>query len=139
MDGRDFLAVAREVVRGPTEAHWRTAAGRAYYAAMLALRDGFARWGLSAPPQASVHQLTQRRVFTSRDGDMKRIGRLLQRLRDARVIGDYELAGRPEFANDVEAHRMIRSAEDALALFAAIEADPPRRDAIAAEIKAVLP
>jgi hypothetical protein len=139
MDGSDFLTVAREVVRGATEAHWRTAAGRAYFALMLALRDGFVRWGLSVPPHASVHQLTQRRVFTSKDGDMKQIGRWLQRLRDSRVIGDYELTGRPEYASNVEAHRMIRSAADALALFDAIEADTPRRDAIAAEIKAVLP
>jgi hypothetical protein len=139
MDGRDFLAVARETVRGPTEANWRTTSSRAYYAVMLVLRDSFVRWGLSAAPLASVHQLTQRRLFTSKDGDVKQIGRFLQRLRDSRVIGDYELTGRPEFLTDVEARRMIRTAESALALFDAIQADTLRRDIIAAEIRAVFP
>jgi hypothetical protein len=139
MDGRDFLVVSRELVGGATEAHWRTAVGRAYYAVMLALRDSFVRWGLSTPLQASVHQTTQRRLFVSKDSDMKTIGRLLQRLRDSRVIADYEITTRPEFATDVEARRMTRSAEDALTLFDLIDGDASRRAAIAAEIMPVLP
>ena len=39
MDGRAFLEVARELARGDTEAHRRTAAGRTYYALMLEARD----------------------------------------------------------------------------------------------------
>ena len=35
MDGRAFLNVARRLAQEPTEADWRTAAGRAYYALML--------------------------------------------------------------------------------------------------------
>src|SRR5205814_8061395 len=78
MDGRQFLAVAREVVQGQTEAHWRSATGRAYYSLMLELRDAFIRWGLSAPSRASLHQAVLRRAYTSTDGDMKQIGRWLE-------------------------------------------------------------
>jgi hypothetical protein len=139
MDGREFLDISREVIRGATEAHWRTAVGRSYYALMLTLRDAFVRWGLSVVPQASVHQGVYRRVFTSADADMKQIGRWLARLRDVRSVGDYELVGQRDFATDSEAHRCIRIAGDALTLLDAIEADGPRRDSIAAEIRAVFP
>jgi hypothetical protein len=139
MDGRNFLEVAREVVNGPTEAHWRTAVGRAYYAVMLTLRDAFVRWGLSALPPASVHQGVHRRVFTSMDADMKQIGRWLVRLRDLRGFADYELVGRREFSTGGEAQRSIRKATDALRLFDAIDADGPRRAAITAEIRAIFP
>jgi hypothetical protein len=44
MDGRSFLDVATDLAAGPTEAHWRAAAGRAYYAlfheGLAALRAG---------------------------------------------------------------------------------------------------
>src|SRR4051794_14814347 len=139
MNGRDFLAVAREVIRGATEAHWRTTAGRAYYSLMLVLRDTFVQWGLSAPSRAGVHEIILRRVYTSKDRDMKQIGQWLHRLRDLRVTGDYETDARPEFLSDVEAQRMVQTAQKALALFDAINADVPRRDAIATEIKAVFP
>jgi hypothetical protein len=139
MDGREFLQVARDVVTGGTEAHWRTAAGLSYYALMLTLRDAFVHWGLSAPPRASVHQSVYRRVFTSADTDMKQIGRWLARLRDLRSFGDYELTGRPEFATIAEALRCIRLATDALALLDVIQADTPRRDTIVAEIRSVFP
>jgi hypothetical protein len=36
MDGRAFLAVARRLAHEPTEADWRSAAGRAYYALQIA-------------------------------------------------------------------------------------------------------
>jgi hypothetical protein len=139
MDGRAFLTVAQEIVRGSTEAHWRTAVGRSYYAFMLSLRDAFLRWGISALPQASVHQGIHRRVFTSSDTGMKQIGKWLVQLRDLRGVGDYELIGRREFSNDREARRCIRIATDALSLLDAIEADSARRNLVAAEVRAVFP
>ena len=40
MRGRDFLVVAQELLRGGTEAHFRSAAGRAYLeAAAAAIAD----------------------------------------------------------------------------------------------------
>jgi hypothetical protein len=139
MDGREFLPVAQGASRGPTEAYWRTAAGRAYYAVMLELRDAFTRWGLSAPPQPFVHVAVRQRVYTSRDADMKRIGRMLDVLRDLRKLADYDTAAVRQFKDNAEAVAAVQRARDALALFDGIEADRLRRDTIAAEIRAVFP
>ena len=139
MDGRAFLTVAREVVRGATEAHWRTAAGRAYYALVIELRDAMTRWGLSRPIPSHVHQIVRRRVYASSDADMKQIGRWLDRLRDSRNEADYEMGALVEFATDSGTNGSISRASGALKLLDLILADIPRRDSIAAEIQAVLP
>jgi hypothetical protein len=78
MQGREFLGVAQEAARGVTEAHWRAAAGRAYYALLLELRDAMTAWGISRPAPSQVHQLVRRRLFTSSDSDAKRIAIALE-------------------------------------------------------------
>jgi hypothetical protein len=139
MRGREFLAVARELARQTTEAHWRAASGRAYYALLLELRDAMTGWGLSQPVPSQVHQLVSRRLFVSADQDVKQIGIWFDQLRKARGRAEYETWPLVEFASDAGAKWAIQRAADALTLFDAIEADIPRRDAIAAAIKAVLP
>ena len=139
MDGREFLPIARDLSQGATEAYWRTAAGRAYYAVMLEIRDAFIRWGLSAPPQRSVHISVRQRLYTSKDGDMKQVAQMLDLLRDLRGMADYETSSPAKFATNVEALAAVQRAVDALALFDAIDANTPRRTTIAAEIRAVFP
>jgi hypothetical protein len=139
MGGREFLSVARDSSRGPTEAYWRTAAGRAYYAVMLEIRDAFIRWGLSAPPRRVVHVSVRQRLYTSKDGDMKQIAQLLDPLRDLRGMADYDTSALPKFATNAEAVAAFQRAVDALALFDAIDTDLQRRSTIAAEIRAVFP
>ncbi|HEY1380216.1 MAG TPA: hypothetical protein VGF55_25665 [Gemmataceae bacterium] len=131
--------MARELAQEPTEAHWRSASGRAYYALLIELRDAMTNWGLSRPLPSQVHQLVYRRLFVPTDPDMKQIGIWFDRLRTARVRADYETWALAEFGTDAGAKWAVQRADDALKLLDAIEADPPRRDAIAAEIKAVLP
>src|SRR5688572_15836389 len=91
MRGKEFIAVARSVSQLPTESDWRTAANRAYFAAMIELRDAFRRWGLSAPPHGSVHQLIRKRIYTSADKDMKQIGIMFDRLLTLRQKADYDM------------------------------------------------
>src|SRR5581483_10549596 len=139
MRGRDFLIVARELARKTTEAHWRAATGRAYYALLLELRDGMTGWGLSQPAPSQVHQLVARRLFVSADQDVKQIGIWFEQLRKARGRAEYETWALAEFGTDAGAKWAVQRASDALALFDAIQAAPPRRATIAAQIKAVLP
>src|SRR5207249_708861 len=119
--------------------HWRTAASRAYYALLLEIRDSMTAWGISRPVPSQVHQLVRRRLFTSTDPDAKRIGITLNELRDARGRADYETDTPHEFVSSAGGRQAVQWATDALKLFDAITADTPRRDTIAAEIKAVLP
>ena|SRR5437868_4846584 len=139
MDAREFLTVARDTSQRATEAYWRTAASRAYYAVMLVIRDAFLRWGLSKPSPTIVHQSVRQRLYTSRDPDMKTIGRLLDRLRDLRLIADYETTAAPSFATNAEAIVTVQRAEKVLSLFDAIDSHVGRRKAILAEIQRVFP
>jgi hypothetical protein len=139
MDAKDYISVAHDLCRTGAEAHWRTAANRAYYAAMLVIRDAFQRWGLSPPSQSLVHQLVRQRLFTSRDADVKTIGRLLDELRHLRRLADYDTASLPVFLTDAEAINAVRRARTALTLFDAIDTDLPRRNAVLVEIQRVFP
>ena len=133
------MTVARDACGRASEANWRTAANRAYYGTMLEIRDAFTRWGLSVPPPAVVHTLVLQRLFTSKDGDMKLVGRMLDDLRRLRRLADYETGVVWQFASKAEALGAVRRAEKALALFDAIDADASRRSTILAEIQAVHP
>jgi hypothetical protein len=79
MDGRAFLVVASELAQGPTEAHWRAAAGRAYYALMLEGRDALQRWGFPIPPRDQVHAFVRLRFIFATDVDFKEVGYALER------------------------------------------------------------
>jgi hypothetical protein len=96
-------------------------------------------WGISRPVPSQVHQLVRRRLFTSTDHDAKLIGITLNDLRESRSRADYETESPHEFASVAGGRQAVQRATDALKLFDAITADIPRRDTVAAEIRAVLP
>lgn len=114
MQGREFLGVAQEAALGVTEAHWRTAAGRAYYALLLEVRDSMTAWGVSRPAPSQVHQLVRRRLFASTDPDAKRIAIALEELRDSRNRADYEMQVPHEFISAASGRRAVQWATDAL-------------------------
>jgi uncharacterized protein (UPF0332 family) len=62
MNGREFLAVARTLARGPTEGEWRSAVSRAYYAAFHAARDLLTVFGFRAPRADRAHEYLYRRL-----------------------------------------------------------------------------
>src|SRR5262249_27992490 len=74
MEGRAFLQIARELAQGATEAHWRAAAGQAYYALMLECRDALARWGFTVPGGNQVHAFVRLRFTYAADLDLKQVG-----------------------------------------------------------------
>jgi hypothetical protein len=134
MHGRAFLDLAREVVTGKTEAHWRGAVIHAYYALLLECRETLARWGRPVPPHQSVHAFVRLKLIYAADGDLKRIGSALEDLSQFRNQASYDLKLAPEFASDSDAQQAVLAATDALALLDAIETDPARRAAAIASL-----
>src|SRR5437660_9508651 len=96
MRGRDFLLVAQQFIRGGTEAHWRSAAGRTYYALLIESRDLLQRWGFNLPPRDKVHASVRLRFTYAADPDMKDVGLALDLLSQLRNQADYDM-GSPRF------------------------------------------
>jgi hypothetical protein len=134
MDGRAFLDVARDLAGGGTEAHWRSAIGRAYYALMLEGREALSRWGRTLPRGQNVHTWSRLRFTYAADVDLKEVGLALDDLVQLRNQADYNLAPSPVFASAARALQAIQRATDALARLDAIEADPARRAAAIAAL-----
>jgi hypothetical protein len=139
MDGRRFLDVARELLQGKDESHWRSALGRAYYALMLEARDALTRWGLPCPPRESPHHFARLRLHLPKDADCKSVAQALDDLSKLRNEADYRIASPGRFANDSEASRAVTRAAMAIAFLDALDVDRPRRDAAVAAIRAVYP
>ncbi len=126
MKGRQFLDLAREVVVGATELHWRGAAIHAYYALVLECRDAQIRWKFATPHRHNVHSTVRLRFQYATHADLKRIADELENLGKLRNEASYELTTRVHFLSDGCVTQAIQDAADALALLDAIEADPAR-------------
>ncbi len=129
MQGRAFLEVARDVVTGMTEAHWRATVIHAYYALILECRDTLHRWSIAVPPHQNVHSLVRLRFLYAANADLKALGRTLDRWCRYRNQANYDLSALPDFTTDAFAQDAIRETAAALALLDTIEADPARRAA----------
>lgn len=134
MDGRDFLTTASELVQGASEAHWRAAAGRAYYAAMLEARDTLNRWGIRLRPRDNVHSFVRLRFVYARDKGLKTIGTNLEYLGRLRNDADYHIETPGDFADSGEALNVIDKATKLITLLDQIDQDPRRRAAAIAAL-----
>lgn len=129
MRGRAFLELARDVVAGTTEAHWRATVIHAYYALFLECRDALNRWGIAIPPRHDVHSFVRLRFLYAANTDLKTLGGALDRWCYFRNQANYDLGALPKFATDAFAHDAIRETGTALALLDAIDTNPARRAA----------
>lgn len=132
MRGREFLGVARTLIRGTTEAYWRATIIHAYYALFLECRDALARWGIAIPPRLNVHTTVRLRLIYAADADLKQLGFTLDDWCKKRNAASYNLASLADFATDIRAQNAIAEITAALALLDAIESDPVRRAAAVA-------
>ncbi len=135
MQGRAFLDLAREVVRGGTPRHRRGAIIHSYYAPLLECREAMDRLGFPPLSRQQVHAQIRLRLVYATDRDTKRIGMALERLGQDRNLANYDLRDLQMFGTDRDARDAIQAASDFIALLEAIDADPVRRAAAMASIK----
>jgi hypothetical protein len=128
MRGREFLDVARLLLKTNLEANWRAATGRAYYALFLESRDALVRWGFAGFRRDQAHMSVRLKFVYARDNDLKSIGDDLELLGNRRNAADYQIDSPGRFFSDeVEAVQMIDYADRAIELLDRIDADSALR------------
>jgi uncharacterized protein (UPF0332 family) len=90
MNGRDFLMLATRRATGTTEADWRTAVSRAYYAAFHVARRLFAALNFTVPRADRARQYLVFRLSNSGEAVVEQAGRHLETLLRLRNRADYD-------------------------------------------------
>lgn len=90
MDFRDFLALAKALKSGASEAEWRSAVSRAYYAAFHVARHLLQDLGFTVPRADRAHAYLSLRLSNSGQVDVMRAGQDLNDLRQQRNRADYD-------------------------------------------------
>lgn len=108
MPPRDFLLLAGELSPRKTEACWRSAASRAYYAAFHVARDFLNSLGFAIRQGDQSHAAVYRRMSNTKVADVDQAGNLLIDLRRLRNQADYDL--QRSFAA-ADARKAIQAAE----------------------------
>ncbi len=89
MNWQDFLLLAARLAAGTTEADWRTAVSRAYYAAFHVARRLLADLQFTVPRADRAHQYLVFRLSNSGEAAVEQAGRDLETLRRLRNRVDY--------------------------------------------------
>jgi len=130
MTGHDFLTVARTLAGSGTEAEWRTAASRAYFAAFHIVRDLFRDLGFAVPRSEAAHKYLAFRLQNCGRVELQKVGSDLDDLRDLRNRADYDLS--PMFVQQ-RANASITVAQQIIRDLALATVEPTRtqvRDAM---------
>jgi hypothetical protein len=138
MDGRAFLRSARQLLKVSAEENWRSAASRAYYALLHEGDAALRRWGIVKPPGQGIHDFVRKR-YGAPHADLRPVRDALDALSRLRNAADYLIDQPGRFVNDGEATRGVTRAEAAITHLDQIEADPARRTAVIAAIRAAFP
>src|SRR5260370_319178 len=91
MQARDFLRLAISLAAGATEAEWRTAVSRAYYAAFHGARDLLDDCGFAVPRGEQAHGFLHLRLSNAGVAVVQQAGKDLNGLRRSRNWADYDL------------------------------------------------
>lgn len=129
MDFRNFLTVARALMLGPTEADWRSAASRAYYAAFHVAGELLTDLGFVVPSGERTHAYLWLRLANCGQADVGNAGRNLRFLRSERNGADYD--GKRQF-HAATARRLVQLALDIIAVLDSARNEPIRSSITAA-------
>ncbi len=88
---KDFLQVADRLIAATTEADWRSAISRAYYAAFHVAIDVLTACGFSVPNGDRAHAYLWLRLSNAGVQAVREAGKDLSALRTSRNFADYEL------------------------------------------------
>jgi len=91
MTPRDILEVAEELAGGLTEAAWRAAVSRAYFAAFHSARNRLRLAGFDPPAADQAHSYLWLRLSNCSHPDVEEAGKNLKDLRQRRNWADYDL------------------------------------------------
>ena len=91
MTGGDFLTVAKQLAAGGTEAEWRSAISRAYYAAFHIARELLEDLRFTVPHADRAHAYLSRRLANCGHARIQQGGAGLNTLRGVRNQADYDL------------------------------------------------
>jgi uncharacterized protein (UPF0332 family) len=87
---QDFLRLAVQLAASSTEAEWRTAVSRAYYAAFHAARRLLEDLRFTVPRADAAHQYLIFRLNNCGEPSIQREAKVLDRLRQLRNRADYD-------------------------------------------------
>ena len=132
MKAHDFMDVAWEWVGGLSEAEWRSAVSRGYYAAFHVARDLLQECGFMVPEAEQAHGFLWLRLASAGHPDVEEAGRRLRYLRSLRNWADYDLH-RP-FSQSL-AVAWVQKAEDIIQVLEAVPAAPTTIAQITAAIQ----
>jgi uncharacterized protein (UPF0332 family) len=90
MDFRDFLSLASTLANGTTEAEWRSASSRGYYAAFHVARQLLLALRFQVPQADRAHGYLWLRLSNAGVGEVRNAGRRLNDLRRERNRADYD-------------------------------------------------
>jgi uncharacterized protein (UPF0332 family) len=91
MNAREFLSVAQQLSLGTTEASWRSAVSRAYYAAFHVAKELLEDLGFTVPRADRAHSYLWLRLANCGDTIVQQAGSDLNDLRRDRNWADYDL------------------------------------------------
>ena len=91
MDGRDFLTLAQQLASATTEAAWRSAISRAYYAAFHVAKHLLEDLRFAVPRADLAHAYIWMRLCNCGDPQVESAGMRLNDLRRERNWADYDL------------------------------------------------
>ncbi len=109
MHARDFFNLASILAKGSTEAEWRSAVSRAYYAAFHIARNLLLGCGFSVPRGEQAHAHLWLRLSNSKHPDVENAGGDLKSVRSSRNWADYDLDRRLNQATALSQLKLIEN------------------------------